>query len=56
MDILQFPFQNLLLNTFLRSVVMFVILIFGFGVSAYNAYAVAVVHDAISLTLIYGKA
>jgi hypothetical protein len=56
MDVLKFPFQNLLINTVLRSVVMFVVLIFAFGVSPYNSYWVAVVHDAISLTLIYGKA
>lgn len=56
MDLLKFPFSNLLLNTVTRSVVMFVVLIFAFGVSPYNAYWVAVVHDAISLTLIHGKA
>ena len=56
MDILKFPFSNLLVNTVVRSVVMFVILIFVFGVSPYNAYWAAVVHDAITLTLIHGKA
>jgi hypothetical protein len=52
MDILKFPFSNLLLNTLLRSVVMFVVLIFAFGISPYNSYWVAIVHDAISLLLI----
>lgn len=52
MNVLTVPTSNLLLNTFLRSMVMFLILVFGFDVSYYNAYWVAIVHDTISLVLI----
>ena len=44
------PTENALLNTFLRSIVMFIFLVFGSKMSYYNAYWVLIVHDAISLT------
>jgi len=31
---------------------MFVVLVFAFGVSPYNAYWVAIIHDAITLIII----
>jgi hypothetical protein len=46
-----FPTTNTLLNTFLRSIVFVVILVFGFKWTFYNAYWFAIVHDAISLSL-----
>lgn len=52
MNIHLFPTSNVILNIFIRSMVMFVGLVFGGGVSFYNAYWVAVVHDTISLILI----
>jgi hypothetical protein len=48
------PTSNPIWNTLIRSIIMIVILIFGLGVSFYNAYWVAIVHDAISLILIRG--
>ena len=52
MDILKFPTSNLLINTFLRSLVIFVGAMFGIGFTAYNAYWITIVHDIISLFLI----
>ena len=51
MDFWYFPTANTLLNTFLRSCVLFVVLVFGFKKSYYQAYWYAIVHDAISLSL-----
>jgi hypothetical protein len=48
----KFPTPNLLINTFLRSIVVIAIAILGFQSSWYVAYWSAVVHDAISLVLI----
>ncbi len=48
------PTPNLLVNTFLRSLVVIAIMILGFKTSWYAAYWGAVIHDAISLTLIAG--
>jgi hypothetical protein len=50
MNFWYIPTENALLNVFLRSLVLFVILVFGFKNTYYNAYWVLVVHDAISLT------
>ena len=53
MDILfKFPTANLLINTFLRSIVVIAVAILGFQSSWYTAYWSAVIHDAISLVLI----
>ena len=52
MDVIKFPTSNLLINTFLRSIVIFVSAIFGIGLTAYNAYWVTIGHDIVSLLLI----
>ena len=52
MNVWLIPTSNPLWNTLIRSIVMIIILIFGFNVTFYNAYWVAIVHDAISLILI----
>lgn len=52
MDILFFPLTNPIWNTFIRSIVIIVLLIFGFQWTLYNAYWVAIVHDVISLIII----
>lgn len=52
MNIFMYPTGNALLNTFLRSVVLFLALVFGGGTSYYTAYWAAIVHDTISLVLI----
>ena len=51
-SLLNFPTTNLLINTFLRSIVVIAVAILGFQSSWYNAYWSAVIHDAISLVLI----
>ena len=52
MNVWLIPTANPIWNTLIRSIVMIVILVFGFNVSFYNAYWAAIVHDAISLVLI----
>ena len=52
MDFWFVPTANLLINTFLRSLVVIAIMILGFKTSWYSAYWGAVIHDAISLLLI----
>jgi hypothetical protein len=52
MNVLLWPTANPILNTFLRSIVLILGMIFGFGQSLYSAYWGAVVHDAISLWII----
>jgi 1-acyl-sn-glycerol-3-phosphate acyltransferase len=52
MDLWFFPLENPIWNTFIRAIVIMVVLIFGFKWSLYNAYWVAIVHDAISLIAI----
>ena len=52
MNIWLYPTANAILNTFLRSIVLIVILIAGLQASWYTAYWAAVIHDAISLVLI----
>lgn len=49
----DFPTANLLVNTFLRSIVVIAVLILGFKTTWYTAYWGAVIHDAISLTILY---
>lgn len=44
-----FPTANPVINTLLRSIVLVLGLIYGFGWTLYNAYWVAIVHDIISL-------
>jgi hypothetical protein len=52
MDIFLVPTSNVLINTFLRSIVVILVMIFGFGSSWYEAYWGAVLHDAVSLFLV----
>lgn len=52
MDIFLFPTGNVLINIFLRSLIVIAIAIFS-GFSWYVAYWSAVIHDAISLVLVY---
>lgn len=51
-SLMKFPTSNLLINTFLRSIIVIAIAIAGFQSSWYIAYWSAVIHDAISLVLI----
>ena len=52
MDLWFLPTANPLLNTFLRSIVVILIMIFGFKTSWYSAYWGAIIHDVISLVMI----
>ena len=52
MDALLLPTANPILNTFLRSILLILTMVFGFKTTIYTAYWGAVVHDAISLVLI----
>jgi len=52
MNVWLWPTANAILNTFLRSIVLILFMIFGLGQPIYNAYWGAVIHDAISLWLI----
>ena len=53
MDPLLFPTSNVLINTVLRSLVLIAIMMIGFRTNLYVAYWGAVVHDTISLLLVY---
>jgi hypothetical protein len=53
MNIWLIPTSNALINTFLRSLVVILFMILGLGTTWYSAYWGAVIHDAISLVLIY---
>lgn len=46
------PTTDLLINTFLRSLIVIAIMVVGFETSWYSAYWGAILHDAISLVLI----
>jgi len=52
MEVLQIPTSNLLINTFLRSIVVIAIMILGFQTSWYQAYWGAILHDTVSLLII----
>ena len=51
-DVFLFPTSNVLINTFLRSIVVILIMIMGFQTSWYEAYWGAVIHDAVSLFIV----
>ena len=53
MNVWLFPTANAILNTFLRSIVLILVMVFGLKTSIYNAYWGAIVHDTISLIMIY---
>jgi hypothetical protein len=52
MNVWLVPTSNALINTFLRSIVLILTMVFGFKTTFYSAYWGAVIHDAISLILI----
>jgi len=52
MDAWFFPTSNVLVNTFLRSIIVILIMIFALKTTWYSAYWGAIVHDAVSLVLI----
>jgi len=52
MDLFLFPTSNVLINTFLRSIIVIAVMILGLKTSWYSAYWGAVIHDAISLILV----
>ena len=47
------PTANPILNTFLRSIVLILFMVFGLNSTWYSAYWGAIIHDAISLIAIY---
>jgi hypothetical protein len=51
-DIWLVPTSNVLINTFLRSIIVIAVMILGFHSTWYEAYWGAVIHDAISLILV----
>ena len=53
MNIWFFPTANVLVNTLLRSLVLIALMVFGVGTTFYSAYWGAIVHDTISLILLY---
>ncbi len=53
MNIWLIPTSNVLINTFLRSLVVILFMILGLGTTWYSAYWGAVIHDLVSLVLIY---
>jgi hypothetical protein len=53
MNLWLFPTANAVLNTFLRSIVLIVFMVFALKTSIYHAYWGAIVHDTISLIMIY---
>ena len=53
MNVWLVPTANPILNTFLRSIVLILIMVFGVNTSWYVAYWGAIVHDVVSLVAIY---
>ena len=53
MNLWFLPTANPILNTFLRSIVVILFMIFGLKSTWYSAYWGAIVHDVVSLVLIY---
>jgi ABC-type antimicrobial peptide transport system permease subunit len=52
MNVWLLPTSNVLINTFLRSLVVIAVMILGLNTTWYSAYWGAVVHDAISLIIV----
>ena len=52
MNIWLYPTTNAILNTFLRSIVLILVMVFGFKTTLYKAYWGAIIHDTISLVFI----
>ena len=53
MNVWLYPTANAILNTFLRSIVLILFMVFGLKSSIYIAYWAAIIHDTISLIMIY---
>ena len=53
MNVWLLPTANPVLNTFLRSIVLILFMVFGLNSAWYTAYWGAIVHDTVSLILIY---
>jgi len=53
MNPLYLPTNNLLINTFIRGFLVLLVAVYGFNKSWYVGYWFAILHDALSLTLIY---
>jgi hypothetical protein len=51
-NVFLFPTSNVLINTFLRSIIVILVMILGFQSSWYEAYWGAVIHDAVSLFIV----
>jgi hypothetical protein len=52
MNFWLFPTENAILNTFLRSIVLILFMVFGLKTTIYSAYWGAIIHDSISLIII----
>jgi hypothetical protein len=52
MNLWFLPTSDVLINTFLRSLIVIAVMILGFKTSWYSAYWGAIVHDIISLILV----
>ena len=52
MNFWLFPSSNALVNTFIRGCLVLLATVYGFKMSWYNGYWLAIVHDSISLFLI----
>ena len=55
MDFWMFPTSNLLINTFLRGFLALFIAVYAFKTSWYSGYWVAIIHDIVSLTVLYPR-
>jgi len=55
MDFWLFPTANLLINTFLRGFLALLISVYAFKTSWYSGYWVAIIHDILSLSLLYPR-
>jgi hypothetical protein len=53
MNVWLLPTANPVLNTFLRSIVLILFMVFGLNSGWYTAYWGAIIHDTISLIAIY---
>jgi hypothetical protein len=55
MDFWLFPTANLLINTFLRGLLVLLVAVYVFKTSWYSGYWLAIIQDTISLTLLYSR-
>jgi hypothetical protein len=52
MNFWLFPTSDALINTFLRGILVLLVAVYGFKMSWYNGYWLAIIHDTISLLLV----